>query len=79
GDGTLGKACVFDKDFPGIADGHVTIIRLDKKRYNPYYVADYLRLGFGKVQIVRLYRCKKSRKSEKTIERITHKRERIPI
>ncbi|MCG6386756.1 N-6 DNA methylase [Vibrio fluvialis] len=55
GDGTLGKACVFDKDFPAIADGHVTIIRLDKKQYDPYYVADYLRLGFGKVQIERLY------------------------
>lgn len=55
GDGTLGKACVFDKNFPAIADGHVTIIRVDRSLYDPYYIADYLRLGFGKIQIERLY------------------------
>jgi len=26
GDGTLGKACVYDADYPAIADGYVTII-----------------------------------------------------
>ncbi|TDM54636.1 N-6 DNA methylase [Aliivibrio fischeri] len=55
GDGTLGKACVFDAKFPAIADGHVTIIRIDRTQLDPYYVADYLRAGFGKVQIERLY------------------------
>lgn len=55
GDGTLGKACVFEKNFPAVADGHVTIIRVDRKLYDPYYVADYLRLGFGQIQIERLY------------------------
>lgn len=55
GDGTLGKAAVFDSDTPAIADGHVTIIRVDKKAINPYYLCDYLRIGFGSVQVDRLY------------------------
>lgn len=55
GDGTLGKCCVFDLDIPAIADGHVTIIRVNKDIIDPYYLADYLRNGFGAVQISRLY------------------------
>ena len=55
GDGTLGKACVYNESFPAIADGHVTIIRVDKLEYDANYIADYLRLGFGSVQIERLY------------------------
>jgi len=55
GTGTLGKACVYDLDLPAIADGHVTIIRPDLTKINPYYLADYLRVGFGHDQIERLY------------------------
>lgn len=55
GDGTLGKCCVFDLDVPAIADGHVTILRVNKEIIDPYYLADYLRNGFGSVQISRLY------------------------
>ncbi|MEF9477305.1 hypothetical protein OWR28_05830 [Chryseobacterium sp. 1B4] len=55
GDGTLGKCCVFDLDIPAIADGHVTIIRVDDTKINPYYLSDFLRLGFGAVQISRFY------------------------
>ncbi len=55
GDGTLGKACVYNKAVPAIADGHVTIIRVDKNVIDPYYLADYLRKGFGGKQIERLY------------------------
>lgn len=55
GDGTLGKCCVYDIDYPAIADGHVTIIRIDSEIIDPYYLADYLRKGFGAVQINRLY------------------------
>jgi type I restriction enzyme M protein len=55
GDGTLGKCAVFDLDMPAIADGHVTIIRVDPSFVNPYYLADYLRNGFGALQISRLY------------------------
>lgn len=55
GDGTLGKCCVFDLDTPAIADGHVTIIRVDSKKIDPYYLADFLRNGFGANQVTRLY------------------------
>jgi type I restriction enzyme M protein len=55
GDGTLGKCCVYDIDLPAIADGHVTIIRPDIKKVDPYYLSDYLRAGFGAVQINRLF------------------------
>lgn len=55
GDGTLGKCAVYDLDFPAIADGHVTIIRVDPDVIYNYYLADYLRVGFGAVQIARFY------------------------
>lgn len=55
GDGTLGKCAVYDADTPAIADGHVTIIRVNKKEVDPYYLCDYLRSGFGSVQVNRLY------------------------
>ncbi len=55
GDGTLGKCAVYNSKTPAIADGHVTIIRVDKKTIDPNYLCDYLRLGFGSVQINRLF------------------------
>ncbi|MBR9920608.1 MAG: N-6 DNA methylase [Bacteroidetes bacterium] len=55
GDGTLGKCCVYDLDFPAIGDGHVTIIRVDPNVIDPYYLADYLRKGFGASQVHRLF------------------------
>jgi type I restriction enzyme M protein len=55
GDGTLGKCCVYDLETPAIADTHVTIIRLDQTKFNPYFICDYLRSGFGQLQIQRRY------------------------
>ena len=55
GDGTLGKACVYDAAHPAIADGHVTIIRVDTQKIDPYYLADYLRYSFGSLQVNRLF------------------------
>ena len=55
GTGTLGKCCVYRLDTPAIADGHVTIIRLDQAVVFPEYVCDYLRLGFGATQVQRLF------------------------
>lgn len=55
GDGTLGKAAVWDRDQRAIAEAHITIIRPDPAQINPYYLADYLRSGFGHDQILRLY------------------------
>jgi type I restriction enzyme M protein len=55
GDGTLGKCCVYTSEKPAIADGHVTIIRVNQKAVDPKYLCDYLRCGFGHLQIERLY------------------------
>lgn len=55
GTGTLGKAAVYESDEPAVADGHVTIIRVDDAEVLPTYLADYLRAGFGREQIERLY------------------------
>ncbi len=55
GTGTLGKCCVFRADIEAIPDGHVTVIRLDQERYYPEYVCDYMRIGFGHIQIQRLF------------------------
>lgn len=55
GDGTLGKAAVWDLDIPAVADGHISIIRPDNSVVDPYYLADFLRIGFGQEQIRRLY------------------------
>ena len=55
GDGTLGKCAVWELDHEAVADSHVTVIRVDPAVVNPYYLADYLRCGFGKFQIDRMY------------------------
>jgi type I restriction enzyme M protein len=55
GDGTLGKCAVFRGTKPSIADGHVTIVRLDQTKCHPEYICDYLRFGFGALQIQRLF------------------------
>lgn len=55
GDGSLGKAGVYELNTPAIVDGHVAIIRTNRKETDPYYVADYLRKGAGAIQINRAY------------------------
>ncbi len=55
GTGTLGKVGVYDLNKPAIADGHVTIVRVNQDKIYPYYLADYLRMGAGAAQIERLY------------------------
>ncbi|GAA1971795.1 N-6 DNA methylase [Amycolatopsis minnesotensis] len=55
GDGTLGKSAVYDSTDPAVADGHVTILRIDPNVIDPHYLADYLRVGFGRVQSNRLF------------------------
>jgi type I restriction enzyme M protein len=55
GTGTLGKAAVFREDTPAIADGHVSIIRVDQSKVYPEFLCDYLRHGFGSSQVRRLY------------------------
>lgn len=55
GTGTLGKAGVYEIDMLAVADGHVTIVRVDPKAIDPHYLSDYLRVGVGAEQIERLY------------------------
>ena len=55
GTGTLGKACVYDLEGPAIADSHITIIRPDTTKVDPYYLADVLRAGCGRTQTEQLY------------------------
>jgi type I restriction enzyme M protein len=54
GEGTLGKAAVYDLDKRAIADGHVTILRL-KVGIQPEYAAWFLRSRIGQAQITRLF------------------------
>lgn len=61
GDGTLGKCCVYrniddnNSQIPAVADGHVTVIRVDNKKIYPEYLCDYIRVGLGAKQIERVY------------------------
>jgi type I restriction enzyme M protein len=61
GEGTLGKCCVYrnkdsqGKTKPAVAEGHVTVIRVDQQKIYPEFLCDYLRKGFGAEQIVRLH------------------------
>jgi type I restriction enzyme M protein len=61
GDGTLGKCGVFrlhkpdGTRLPAIADGHVTVIRVEQDKIYPEYLCDYIRKGFGASQVGRLY------------------------
>lgn len=54
GEGTLGKAAAYDRDETAIADGHVTIIRL-QKHLSSEYLAWYLRSHYGRAQTSRLF------------------------
>ncbi len=55
GTGTLGKVAVYNSTEPAVADGHITILRVDRRKVYPRYLADCLRTGFGHDQIKRLY------------------------
>ena len=54
GEGTLGKAAAYDSDAPAVADGHVSIIRLNNDVL-PEYVAWFLRSEYGQRQMSRLF------------------------
>ena len=55
GDGTLGKAGVYEDDIPAVADSHITIVRVNQDEIDPWFLADYLREGFGRIQTNRLF------------------------
>jgi hypothetical protein len=54
GEGTLGKAVVYDREGPALADRHITILRLDDQIL-PEYAAWFLRSEYGQSQINRFF------------------------
>ena len=52
GEGTIGRVDIYPYDDIAVADGHVSICRLDD-RVSGDYVAEYLRSEYGQVQILR--------------------------
>lgn len=50
---TIGKVDIFDRNDPAIANNHVTIARLDKSRFNPYFTLALLRHSLFQFQIER--------------------------
>lgn len=55
GKGSLGKADVYDLEEDAIADGHVSILSIDSKKYNPWFLVYFLRSILGIFQIEREY------------------------
>jgi len=55
GVGSLGKVDIYEGDVPAIADSHLSIIRVDSKRYNPYFVLYFLRSHLAQIQISMLF------------------------
>ncbi len=52
GDGTIGRVAVFDRDFPAVVDGHITIVRFKNPEF-AWFVAAYLLSSDGQKQIYR--------------------------
>lgn len=50
GGGVLGKAIVFERDGDYIADGHLTIIRDKKQRFNPKFLYYFLHINFDFIE-----------------------------
>ena len=50
GGGALGKSIVFDREGNYIADGHLTIIRDKKRRFNPKFLYYFLSINFDFIE-----------------------------
>lgn len=53
GVGSIGKVDIYESEELAIADGHVSIVRLDNKKVNPLFMTYYLRSILGYLQIER--------------------------
>lgn len=51
GTGSIGKVDIWESDDEALADGHISIIRANQDKVNPYYLTYYLRSIFGYCQI----------------------------
>ncbi|SEJ05400.1 hypothetical protein [Frateuria terrea] len=52
GDGTIGRVAIYNKEFPALVDGHITIVRFKQPHY-AWYAAAYLLSEQGQRQIYR--------------------------
>lgn len=53
GKGSLGKIDYYEDDHQLVADSHISIIRIDKKKYNPLFLTYFFRSIIGYFQIER--------------------------
>lgn len=51
---SMGKVNVYDREETAIADGHISIIRINEN-YDPYFIAYYLRSYLGQIQIEKYF------------------------
>jgi type I restriction enzyme S subunit len=51
GTGSIGKVDIWESNEEALADGHISIIRVNQEKVNPYYLTYYLRSIFGYFQI----------------------------
>ena len=51
GTGSIGKVDIWENDEKVLADGHISIVRANQGKVNPYYLTYYLRSIFGYSQI----------------------------
>jgi len=51
GTGSIGKVDIWENEEEALADGHISIVRVNQSKVNPYYLTYYLRSIFGYSQI----------------------------
>jgi type I restriction enzyme S subunit len=51
GTGSIGKVDIWESNEEALADGHISIVRVNQDKVNPYYLAYYLRSIFGYSQV----------------------------
>ncbi|SDG32440.1 Type I restriction modification DNA specificity domain-containing protein [Thermoanaerobacter thermohydrosulfuricus] len=51
GTGSIGKVDIWESNEEALADGHISIIRVNQEKVNPYYLTYYLRSIFGYSQV----------------------------
>ena len=51
GTGSIGKVDIWESEEEALADGHISIVRANQEKVNPYYLTYYLRSIFGYSQV----------------------------
>lgn len=53
GDGTIGRADIYESDVAAITDGHVTVLRMKNNKVSSRYLLYYMRSKLGQIQVER--------------------------